>query len=210
MSRYESEQTTVAGFAAYRLRDTVRQAEAVIIPELGCNCVSFRTTPDGVSASATSEPVDIFVPPADIAGLRDVPFTGGCPILFPFPNRVRDGVYTFEGHTYRMDKLFAKGWDKGAGQALHGLVGDKPWTVGETFADDGAAVFHASIQLDSFPDIAEQYPFSWPAVGPLHPARRNADPTDDRAEHRLPDPADGFWHSSLVPRPSASRRNPAC
>ncbi len=164
MSRYEIEHIRVAGFAAIRLRDDARQADAVIVPELGCNCISFRTTPDDdttpdAAERAVTGAVEIFVPPTDIASLRDVPFTGGNPILFPFPNRVRDGVYTFEGQTYRMDKLFAKGWDAGAGQALHGLVGDKPWTPGETFADDGAAIMHASLQLDAFPDIVEQYPF---------------------------------------------------
>ena len=162
MSRYEIKEETRSGFQAYCLLDHQRHAEAVVVPELGNNCIIFRTTPDGdaqTEAGSVEAVVDVFVPPADIAGLQNVPFTGGNPILFPFPNRVRDGVYTFEGVTYRMEGLMARGWDAGAGQALHGLVADKAWTVTEAFADEGAAVLHAQIQLDAFPDIVEQYPF---------------------------------------------------
>ena len=164
MSRYEITSQEKGGAypegVTYYLRDAARQAEAVIVPELGCNCIEFRTTPDGDPTDADSaHVVDVFVPPANVSGLRDVPFTGGNPILFPFPNRVRDGVYAFESQTYHMDKLMATGWDRGAGQAIHGLVGDKAWTVTEAFADDGAAVLHSVLQLDAFPDIVEQYPF---------------------------------------------------
>lgn len=174
MSRYDWKQETRDGLQAYILRDNERLAEAVIYPELGCNCVEFRTTPDDGNASgksggarSASEVVDVFVPPSDIPGLRQVPFTGGNPILFPFPNRVRDGVYTFENQTYRMDELMARNWDKGAGQALHGLVGDKPWNVTEAYARDedegdrkAGARLLCAIQLHDFPDIVEQYPFS--------------------------------------------------
>ena len=172
MSRYEWKQETRYGMKAVILRDNERLAEAVIYPELGCNCVEFRTTPDNSPDDANSrkrnesDVVDVFVPPADIPGLKQVPFTGGNPILFPFPNRVRDGVYTFENQTYRMDGLMARNWDKGAGQALHGLVGDKPWNVTEAYArdaDDGklqtGASLRCAIQLHDFPDIVEQYPF---------------------------------------------------
>ncbi len=175
MARYEWKQETRDGLQAIILRDGERLAEAVIYPELGCNCVAFRTTPDGEAQGASGEGagerssadvVDVFVPPSDIPGLRQVPFTGGNPILFPFPNRVRDGVYTFAGQTYRMDGLMARNWDKGAGQALHGLVGDKPWKFTEGYArdaDDGNMETGASarflIRLHDFPDIVEQYPF---------------------------------------------------
>lgn len=159
MSRYEILQETVEGLEAYRLLDHGRLAEAVVYPELGNNCLVFRTTPDGSEHPTAADVVDVFIPTADLHGLKRLPFTAGNPILFPFPNRVRDGIYAFEGETYRMDGLMAKGWDAGAGQALHGLVGDRPWNVTEAFADEGAAVIHAAIQLDDYPEIYEQYPF---------------------------------------------------
>ncbi|HZO90222.1 MAG TPA: aldose 1-epimerase [Chthonomonadaceae bacterium] len=163
MARYEITRREAHGTIAYYLTDTARRAEAVLYPAFGNNCVEFRTTPDpdGSDASGSdSAPVDLFVPPNNVEELRNAPFHAGQPILFPFPNRVENGTYTFEGRTYHMDKLLAKGWDKGAGQAIHGLVGDKEWTVEEVSATEEGAVVRAFIQMDAIPDIYEQYPFS--------------------------------------------------
>lgn len=164
MARYQITEETAHGTTAYHLTDNLRRAEAVLYPALGNNCVIFRTTPDGAepsssTARADADVVDIFMPPDNIDDLRRVPFHGGQPILFPFPNRVRDGVYTFEGTTHSMEKLLATGWDRGAGQAIHGLVADKAWTVEDSEADDSEAYIRCSLQLDAFPDIVEQYPY---------------------------------------------------
>ncbi len=162
MSRYQVTQEAAHGTTAYRLTDTLRRAEAVLYPAYGNNCVEFRTTPDPEgrdSYGKATEPVDLFLPPKNVTDLKDSPFHAGQPILFPFPNRVREGVYTFEGATYRMDQLLATGWDKGAGQAIHGLVADKSWTVESATADEEAAVVTAFLQLDADPEIFAQYPF---------------------------------------------------
>ncbi|MCW3055154.1 MAG: galactose mutarotase-like enzyme [Chthonomonadales bacterium] len=162
MSRYQIAQEEAHGTTAYRLTDTARRAEAVLYPAFGNNCVEFRTTPDGEGQGGENdltEPVDVFLPPDNVEDLAHSPFHGGQPILFPFPNRVRDGVYTFENNTYRMERLLATGWDRGAGQAIHGLVADKAWTVVNAHADDDGAVVKAHLQLDADPEIFEQYPF---------------------------------------------------
>ena len=162
MSRYEVVARPMQGVTAYILTDTARRAEAVLVPEYGNNCVEFRTTPepDGKDAKgADCAPVDVFQPPAQWADLRDSPFHAGQPILFPLPNRVREGQVTFEGKEVSMAALLAKGWDSGAGQAIHGLVADKAWTVESAEADEEAAVVCASLQLDAFPDIFAQYPY---------------------------------------------------
>ncbi len=162
MSRYQITQEEAHGAIAYRLTDTERRAEAVLYPAFGNNCVEFRTTPDADtpgSENSLSEPVDIFLPPDHVEDLAHSPFHGGQPILFPFPNRVRDGVYTFEGTSYRMERLLATGWDKGAGQAIHGLVADKAWTMTSAHADENGAVVKSHLQLDANPEIFEQYPF---------------------------------------------------
>ncbi len=163
MARYQVTPRAAYGGTAYQLNDAVRRAEAVLYPEFGNNCAEFRTTPDPDGRDAAgqdSAPVDLFVPPGDMEELRrGSPFHSGQPILFPFPNRVRAGTFTFEGRVYKMEKLLANGWDRGAGQAIHGLVADKAWTVEETKADDEGAVVRAYLQLDAFPDIYEQYPF---------------------------------------------------
>lgn len=163
MSRYAVETFSSHGYTAYRLRDTARRAEAVLYPALGNNCTEFRTTPgpDGKdSAGADSAPVDVFLPPATPDELTTgSPFHSGQPILFPFPNRVRNGEFTFEGRAVHMEGLLKKGWDRGAGQAIHGLVADKAWTVEKAEGEADGAVVRAFLQLDAFADIAEQYPY---------------------------------------------------
>src|SRR5579871_2405273 len=162
MSRYEVQALPAHGSTAYRLIDSVRRATALFYPAFGANCVEFQTTPDpeGRDAEgAACAPVALFVPPDPIETLWKSPAHGGQPLLFPFPNRVRDGVYTFEGKTHRMEKLLATGRDHGAGHAIHGLVGDKEWTVEQAHADESGATVRAYLQLDAFPDIFEQYPY---------------------------------------------------
>ena len=161
MPRYQITLQETNGITAYRLQDTERQAVAVVFPAYGNNCTEFRTTPDpdGQAEKRSSAPVDVFVPPDNLEDLVASPFHAGNPILFPFPNRVREGIYTFEGQTYSMEALLAKGWDKGAGQAIHGLVGDRVWTVEAATADENGAVLRSFFQMDAHPDIYEQYPF---------------------------------------------------
>jgi len=56
------------------------------------------------------------------------------PKLSPFPCRIRDGVYRFEGKTLQFSRLF------GDGTAIHGLIYDKPFSVLEEAADDHAGM----------------------------------------------------------------------
>jgi|SRR5579871_1355956 len=162
MTRYQIHTHTEREHIAYVLTDTERHAEAAFYPELGANCTHFRTTPDPDGKDATGsacEPVDIFVPPDLPEDLMLSPFHSGQPILFPFPNRVRNGTYTFEGKTHHMEKLMASGRDQGAGQAIHGLVADKVWIVEDAHTDDHHCWVQARLHLDAFRDIFEQYPY---------------------------------------------------
>ena len=162
MSRYEISSYYDHGRIVYHMVDRERRAEALLYPELGNNCIVFRTTPDpdGRDGSgAECEPVDLFVPPDHPEELVNSPFYAGQPILFPFPNRVRDGVYTFEGKTHKMEKLLLLGRDQGAGQAIHGLAADKAWTVEHTDANELGVHVQSSLHLDAFRDIFDQYPY---------------------------------------------------
>lgn len=47
-------------------------------------------------------------------------------VLIPFPGRVKDGQYTFEGHTYQMPYN-----DKDGPNAIHGFVRSQLWHVAE-------------------------------------------------------------------------------
>ncbi|MCE7993972.1 MAG: hypothetical protein HEP71_18430 [Roseivirga sp.] len=55
-------------------------------------------------------------------------------LLFPFPNRLANGVYEFEGKTYRFDLN-----DFGLPNALHGLVADKLFTLTSQGSDHSKA-----------------------------------------------------------------------
>ena len=154
--RYQIRRENTEHGDAVLLQDTARNAEATVYPELGNNCVAFRTTPDG---DETTSEVEVLLPPDNISELRSVPFTGGLPILFPFPNRVRGGRFEFQGRSCFMERLLNTGWDRGAGQAIHGLVADREWTVEETRGGEHSAEMTASLRLDAFPDILAQYPF---------------------------------------------------
>ncbi|HET7452216.1 MAG TPA: hypothetical protein VFL12_05710, partial [Thermoanaerobaculia bacterium] len=147
MSGYSVSEFQLDGFNGLRLTDEERSAEAHVFPQLGDNAARFRTTPDG---AGDVPPVDIVVPPSRMGELARVPFAAGIPILFAFPNRVRNGTYVFQGKTYEMNDLRSKGWDHAAGQAIHGLVDDKPWSVEQAAANDAGAFVTCSLRTESF------------------------------------------------------------
>ncbi len=111
-------------------------ASAELVPAWGNNLISLRA-PDPV------------LEPVDFARLRKQPTYAGNPILFPFPNRVRDGELRYRGKRYPVSP------------PRHGFVRDKPWRVVETGASagDGAWV-RSAIDAESFPkEILAQFPF---------------------------------------------------
>jgi aldose 1-epimerase len=75
------------------------------------------------------------------------PTSYGIPVLFPFPNRIRDGRFTFQGAAYEISP------------PRHGFVRDKAWTVVEAASNgDGATLRcrfdareHAGTILNQFP-----------------------------------------------------------
>ncbi len=62
------------------------------------------------------------------------PTRSGVPILFPFPNRIRDGRFTWEGKHYQLPTN-----DPSGKNAIHGFVCHKPWRVIAEGADATAA-----------------------------------------------------------------------
>jgi len=143
---YDVEKAAIDNQPIYVLRDTGTPAEASIAPGAGNTCFSFRKAVQG-------EWIDIITPLEDLTDLRRGGSHFGYPILFPFPNRIRDGRFTFQGKTYQLEVTRGQ-------HALHGLVLNRPWTVirTETTTDGGASVT-SSIEAHSFPEILRQYPF---------------------------------------------------
>src|SRR5688500_4758386 len=108
------------------LRDEARKAEARIAPSLGNNVTHFRTTAVGLD-----EVVEVFLSPQDAGALGAHGYSAGNPILFPFPNRVKRGSYTFEGKTYQLDIN-----ETARGNHIHGLVANRKWMSEGTGASE--------------------------------------------------------------------------
>ena len=145
--RYTVDQANIDGFEVFTLRDIKRQASAKIIPKLGNNCYSFTQT-------VGTESINIIEPPPDLKTLAQRPSGYGNPILFPFPNRIRQGHFLFEGKPYTFDKT------PKSPNSIHGLVVDQPFYVDSTNTDDGATIV-CGLNSENYPHIKRQFPFTF-------------------------------------------------
>jgi aldose 1-epimerase len=93
----------------YILQDREAGSLARVLPEVGANCVQISVPgPEG-------QAVDLLRAPESAEQLRAAPSRYGLPLLFPFPNRIANGRYRFQGATYQLPL-------NNRGQAIHGLV----------------------------------------------------------------------------------------
>jgi len=133
--RYSVSSETREGVDVFSLNEG-DATSAEIAPALGNNCFAFR------AGEHVLEPVSF-------TEFRERPTSYGIPILFPFPNRVRDGVFTFQGETYTVSP------------PRHGFVRDKPWRVEDSGAsDEEGAWLVSSFEAESYAEqILRQFPF---------------------------------------------------
>lgn len=85
---------------------------------------------------------------------KEHPLTYGMPILFPFPDRIKNGKFSFRGKTYQLKPIIE-------GHAIHGLVYDKPWDVVNISESDDSASLTYRLNSESSKDIKEQFPFDF-------------------------------------------------
>lgn len=135
MANYAVTSEDYQGTEILVLRDGDR-AQAKIAPGLGNNCFEFQTSKPVLEIIA----LDQFLAK---------PTSYGIPLLFPFPNRIRDGQFTFQGQSYTVDP------------PRHGFVRDKAWQVVATGASDeeGAWVRSRFDANDYAAQILPQFPF---------------------------------------------------
>ena len=124
-------------------RDSQSGSTARIAPELGFNCFEFRA----VVGDQTVDVLDA-VPGFEAGGQRAS--GSGIPILFPFPNRIRSGKFSWNGQEYVLP-----GTDKW-GNAIHGLCMDRPWRVIQQTENFITGQFQLSV------DAPDRRPL-WPA-----------------------------------------------
>ena len=111
----------------------------------------------------------------DLATLKERPTAYGNPILFPFPNRIRGGTFSFEGETYQFDK------PPESPTSIHGLLLNQLYQVESCTAGRDGAILVCSLDTHDFPDIARQYPFPFKiqityTLGPDSPVNGVSDP----------------------------------
>lgn len=126
------------------LSDTEADTQAILAPGFGFPCIGFRVTlEDGIW--------NVVAEPPDAESFQTRVGRYGVPIMFPWPNRMRDGAFTFGGQSYRLP-LSAQGQ-----HAIHGLTRERAWTVEASGTDDSGAFCRASVVLGDAPD--DPWPF---------------------------------------------------
>lgn len=142
---YSVGEKTVDGFQVYYVQQD-GEAVAEIVPALGNNCYAFKVADGEVW-------LNLIDPPPDLQTLEERPTAYGNPILFPFPNRIRNGAWQFEGKTYQFDK------SPESPTTIHGLLLNLPYQVDSHTADENGATLVCSLNSQDFPDVIRQYPF---------------------------------------------------
>ena len=150
MADYSVERSDFAGYDAYVLREGATGAAAQIVPALGANCIAFRAPPVGAAGPL----VDLLPPLSGVADIGPTGYISGNPILFPFPSRMCQGRFTFEGRNQQFDV------DPDNGHHIHGLVATQPWAVERAESTDAGAVLRTSLDLGANPDIRRQYDYA--------------------------------------------------
>ncbi|OWK34851.1 aldose 1-epimerase [Fimbriiglobus ruber] len=101
----------------YELADASGAVRAEIWPFMGFNCLKWQVR------GATGEWADVLYTAPDW-DTNPVPTRSGHPVLFPFPNRMAGGQFTFEGKEYQLPRNETSGV-----HAIHGFTPRNPWRV---------------------------------------------------------------------------------
>lgn len=100
----------------YVLESSQGATRAEIWPALGFNCCGWRAELGGQACSL------LYAAPNIYEDTR--PTRSGIPILFPFPNRIRDGRFDWHGQTYPLTKN-----DSNLKNAIHGFACRSRWRI---------------------------------------------------------------------------------
>ncbi len=96
------------------LHDGVSSASIAV--EFGFNCFAFETR-------IGNDRIEILDSHPDFAQTGERPSGNGIPLLFPFPNRIRDGRFSWDGQDYEIPSA------PGRPHPIHGFALDTPWRV---------------------------------------------------------------------------------
>lgn len=134
----------------YELTNTEGTVRAEVWPQWGFNCLKWQVRqPDARWADVLFHMPDWESNP--------VPTRSGQPILFPFPGRLRDGRFTFEGKTYQLPLNEASKL-----HAIHGFTPRNKWRVTDHNHGDAAECAALTGEFNLAKDLPEALPL-WPS-----------------------------------------------
>jgi aldose 1-epimerase len=113
-----------------------------IAPEYGSNLFRFRFGEH-----------DLIYTDQELLTKRD--FTGMF-VLWPFPNRVRDKRYTYQGQSYSLEDVHRPG---GYPTLVHGLVFDRPWQYSQPVIGPDAVSVTTYVDINAESPYYKAYPF---------------------------------------------------
>lgn len=119
---------------------------AKIAVHRGFNCYEFR-------AEVNGKTVDVIDSQPDFPEGNGRPSGNGIPLLFPFPNRIRGGRYSWNGKNYELPADVIP-FDN-TGNAIHGFCLDRPWRVISSGGNFAVAEFQLSVDA---PDRLKFWP----------------------------------------------------
>jgi aldose 1-epimerase len=117
------------------LHDPETGSRASLVPQWGFNCYAWQCV-------LHDEAIDVLWASPDWERNELLRSKSGIPLLFPFPGRLRGTRFEYQGRTYVLDE------GDGRGNAIHGLVHNRPWRVVEQTNRRVVGCFHAS-QVDA-------------------------------------------------------------
>ncbi|MBN1443974.1 MAG: aldose 1-epimerase, partial [Planctomycetes bacterium] len=120
-------------------KDTGWELSARVVPEAGANLCSLRVND-----------VELLRAPEEIGRLRGIGY--GIPILYPTPNRVRDGKFSFEERQFELPA-------NAGGHHIHGLVHSEPWKAGTLAVEDDSLTLPVVLEIDEGHPVYAAFPF---------------------------------------------------
>lgn len=136
------------GGDVYELVNDAGTVRAEVWPQWGFNCLKWQVKQDD------NRWADILYHSPEWE-TNPVPTRSGHPILFPFPGRMRDGTFTFEGKTYTLPLN-----DSTKQNAIHGFTPRNPWRVIDSNGDSEFAFVTGEFNLAK--DLPDALPL-WPS-----------------------------------------------
>lgn len=155
------------------LKDESSGSAAHIAAQIGFNCYAFR-------ARVGDRAIEVLDADPEFVEGSSRPSGHGIPILFPFPNRIRGGRYSWDGRDYQLSPENVS-FDP-TGNAIHGFCLDRPWRVVQHGPRFAVGEFQLSVDA---PD-RQQY---WPADFVIQ-VRYELSGASLRADIRVSNPSD--------------------